>query len=120
MSSFQVVPAELTAAGGLISSAGSVLTGAEMAAVAAQGMAGAFGGEPMQGAFISACGRASQAILALGSTVSTLAGCVQAAAQGYLVTDHGIIQAGGVAGGVTPANPTGGGPAPLAPSWGRP
>jgi hypothetical protein len=114
MSSFQVVPAELTAASGLISSAGSVLDGAETAAAAAQGMAGAFGGEPIEGAFVSACARASQAILALATTVGTLAGCVQAAGEGYLVTDHGIIRAGGVPGAVTPG---GGSAHALAPSW---
>ena len=98
MSSFQVVPAELTSASGLIGSAAGVLNGAEAAAASAQGMAGAFGGEPIEGAFVSACGRAAQAILALTTTVGTLAGCVQAAAEGYLVTDHGIIRAGGVRG----------------------
>jgi hypothetical protein len=120
MSSFQVVPAELTSAGSMIGSAGSVLNGAWTAAASAQAMAGAFGGEPIGGAFESACGRAAEAILALSNTVGTLAGCVQAAAEGYLVTDHGIIRAGGVPGAVTPTNPTGGGPSLLAPTWSRP
>lgn len=120
MTSFQVVPAELSSASSLIGSAGDVVTGAESAAASAQGMAGAFGGEPIEAAFTAACGRAVVAINALATTIGTLANCVQAAGEGYLITDHGIIAAGGVPGAVTGSGASGAGAHTLSPTWGRP
>lgn len=120
MTTFKVVPAELSAASGLIRSAADELNGAESAAASAEAVAGAFGGEAAEGAFVSACGRALQAILALSTTMGTLAECVQAAADGYLITDQGVIPAKGVPGAVTPNNPAGGGPRPLSPTWSKP
>jgi hypothetical protein len=120
MTSFQVVPAELTSASSLIASAGNVVNGAESAAASAQGMAGAFGGEPIEGAFGAACGRAALAINALATTIGTLANCVQAAGEGYLITDHGIIAAAGVPGAVAGGPSSGAGAHTLSPTWGRP
>jgi hypothetical protein len=120
MTSFQVVPAELTSASSLIGSAGSIAESAEAAASCAAGMAGAFGGEPIEGAFSSGCGRAAVAINALVTTIGTLADCVQAAGEGYLITDHGIIAAAGVPGAVAGSPASGAGAHTLSPGWGRP
>jgi acyl-CoA synthetase (NDP forming) len=119
MTSFAVVPAELTSASSLIGSAASVLNGAESAAESAEGMAGAFGGEPIEAAFSAAGRRAAMTINALASTVNTLANCVQAAGEGYLITDHGIIAAAGVPGAVN-RQPGAGAPHTLSPTWSRP
>jgi hypothetical protein len=130
MTSFQVVPAELSGASTLIRSAGDVLSAAESAAVSAQAMGGAFGGEPIEAAFDAACGRAVAALGALVTTIGTLANCVQAAGEGYLITDHGIIAAAGVPGAVAGSHASGAGAGAaagagagvhtLSPTWGRP
>ena len=110
MTSFQVVPAELTSASGLIGSAASCSRRRDGGRVRRREWPAPSAASRSRAPFSAACGRAAQAIIALTTTMGTLAGCVQAAAEGYLVTDHGIIPASGVPGAVTPNNPSGGGP----------
>ena len=89
MSRIEVIPLALTVAAGeidraatLASVAGDALTGSQV---------GAFGSEPIAAAFAGMQGRAQQATQELAQTVGMLSRNVAAAAQGYLVTDHGIV-----------------------------
>jgi hypothetical protein len=57
----------------------------------ASGEEGSFGGEAAGGAFGTMCGRARSALGEIQSTAQELSTNTGAAAQGYLVTDQGVI-----------------------------
>ena len=91
MSSFTVHTPALAAAAMTISTTAASVSSARSAAASASGQAGAFGGEPIGGAFSAMCSRAQQATGELEQTMRSLSGNVAAAAVGYLVTDQGIV-----------------------------
>lgn len=64
---------------------------ARSAAASASGQAGAFGGEPIEAAYIAMCSRAQTAMEEIETTIHQLSGNVAAAAVGYIVTDQGIV-----------------------------
>lgn len=71
---------------------------ARSAAASAAGQAGAFGGEPIGGAYEAMCSRAQAAMGELESTIQSLGRNTAAAAVGYLVTDHGVVPIKGMPG----------------------
>jgi Excreted virulence factor EspC, type VII ESX diderm len=91
MSAFSVNPQALASAASTIHATASSVSQATSAAASAQGQAGAFGGEPIGGAFEAMCARAQTATQELDTTMQSLARNVGAAAIGYLVTDQGIV-----------------------------
>ena len=87
----RVQVAALEAAAAIISNAG---VGAELAASqigAAGSDGGAFGGEPAGAAFTGACARGASAVRSIAGALDQLALNTAAAAEGYVVTDEGVI-----------------------------
>jgi hypothetical protein len=91
MSSFTVHTPSLAAAAVTIGATAGAADSAHQAAASAAAQAGAFGGEPITGAFLAMCSRAQQATAELEATVGGLSRNVAAAAVGYLVTDQGVV-----------------------------
>jgi hypothetical protein len=91
MSKLHVNTPALAAAAVTIGATGGAANDAHQAASSASGQAGAFGGEPITGAFLNMCSRAQQATAELETTVTSLSRNVAAAAVGYLVTDRGVV-----------------------------
>jgi uncharacterized protein YukE len=91
MSSFTVNTPELAAAAVQINGSAATVGSARSAAASASGQAGAFGGEPIEAAFIGMCNRALSAMQEIETTIHQLSGNVAAAAVGYIVTDQGIV-----------------------------
>jgi hypothetical protein len=91
VTTFTVHTPALAAAAVAIGATGGSASSAHQAAASAAAQAGAFGGEPITGAFLSMCSRAQQATAELETTVGALSNNVAAAAVGYLVTDQGVV-----------------------------
>lgn len=91
MSSFTVHTPVLAAAALIIEAGARSAGDARSAAASAAGQAGAFGGEPIGGAYGAMCARAQAAVQELETTMHALSANVAAAAVGYLVTDQGVI-----------------------------
>lgn len=91
MSQIQVQTPELAVAAAVIGKLGSDFDAARSAISAAQGEGGAFGDEPIAGAFESMCSRALQATGEFDQTLSSLSRNVGAASMGYVTTDEGVI-----------------------------
>lgn len=113
MFSFDVDTDALQSASSAIGgTANGVEVAGEQASVAASS-AGAFADEPIGATFSVMCLQGENAVQELQRTLKSLASCVQHAAEGYLVTDHGIVRAAAISGGVgtrgVPASPQGGG-----------
>lgn len=112
MTSFDVVTDALMNASSTIAGAAGVVAAADASAASASGQDGAFDGEPIGATFSAMCSRARSTTEELERTLRSLAHCVQSAAEGYLVTDQGIVAASSVAGAVgrgdAPASPEGG------------
>jgi hypothetical protein len=102
----------LTSASSAITGAAHGATSANAAAASAAGQAGAFEGEPIGATFSAMCSQAQSATAQLEGTLGSLSRCVMLAAEGYLVTDRGIMQASAVTGaigsGAAPTSPEGG------------
>jgi hypothetical protein len=106
MSSFNVVTQELLMASSMINEAASDAENARAASASAAGQAGAFDGESIEGTFSDMCSRARSATDQLEHTLTSLARCVQAASEGYLMTDRGILQAASFPGTVGTSGPS--------------
>jgi hypothetical protein len=91
MSSFTVHTPALAVAAMTISTTAGAVNSAYSAAGSASGQAGAFGAEPIGGAFVAMCSRAQQVTDELEQTMRSLSRNVAAASVGYLVTDQGIV-----------------------------
>jgi len=100
MSSFDVVTGALTGASSQIGGAAVGAGDARASTSSASSQAGAFEGEPIGATFTEMCSRAQSTTEELERTLRSLAHCVQAAAEGYLITDQGIAHASSVAGAV--------------------
>lgn len=98
MSSFTVHTPALAAAAIVINASSHSVGDARSAAASAAGQAGAFGGEPIGGAYEAMCARAQTAMQELESTIQSLGRNTAAAAVGYLVTDHGVVPISGLPG----------------------
>jgi hypothetical protein len=91
MGKIQVETPELAFAAAAIGQLSGDIEGAASAVSSAQGAAGAFGDEPIAGAFSAMCGQASEAITEYGETITALARNVGMASLGYVSTDEGVI-----------------------------
>jgi len=91
LSTFSVQTPALAAAALRIHASADTVGSALSAAVSASGQAGAFGGEPIEAAYIAMCARAQTAMQEIEATIHDLAGNVAAAAVGYIVTDQGVV-----------------------------
>lgn len=91
MPRIEVQTPELAVASAALTRLGADLGDARNAVSAAQGQVGAFGDEPIAGAFGAMCGAATSAITEYEQTMSSLALNVANAAVGYVTTDEGVI-----------------------------
>lgn len=94
LSSFCVQTPALAAAALQVGASAATVGSARSAAASASGQAGAFGGEPIEAAYLAMCSRAQTAMGEIEATIHQLAGNVAAAAVGYLVTDRGVVPVG--------------------------
>jgi Excreted virulence factor EspC, type VII ESX diderm len=92
MGKIEVQTPELAVAAAAIGQLGGDIADAQSAVSSAQGSAGAFGDEPIAGAFSAMCGQATSALAEYEETFSALSQNVAAASLGYVSTDEGVIE----------------------------
>jgi Excreted virulence factor EspC, type VII ESX diderm len=91
MGKIDVQTPELAVAASAIGRLSGEIGEAESAVSSAQGSAGAFGDEPIAGAFSAMCGQAASALGEYDQTLTTLSQNVAKASLGYVTTDEGVI-----------------------------
>jgi hypothetical protein len=100
MSNFNVVTDALMSASTVIAASGASVADSSFAAGVAEGTAGDFGDQPIGGTYSAMCTRAQNATMEIEMALNSLSRCVQAASEGYLVTDIGIMRASQISGAV--------------------
>jgi Excreted virulence factor EspC, type VII ESX diderm len=91
MGKIEVQTPELAVAAAVIGQLSGEIADAQSAVSSAQGAAGAFGDEPIAGAFAAMCGQATNALAEYDQTITSLSHNVAAASLGYVSTDEGVI-----------------------------